>query len=174
MAIKRTRNEYGILYMRAGLRGTPERRCQKPKGPELVGAFQCQKRRENLVSAATKVEAVDQLAADRLHVLFRVLEADQCRSGHSQAASSEEVNSRVLGAVARVAILSLPVETRDEVEAVFIAGADEPALILLRIQREAGRRVVEEVREGDALEACFGVTTGHISQQAREHHITDA
>src|SRR5947209_942633 len=124
-------------------------------------------------AAAAEVEAVDQLAADRLHVLFRILKADQSQRCDEREGGAGSGEGRVFDAVAGVTILRFPVQARDQVEAVFIAGADEPALVLLRVQRNAGRRVVQEVRKGDALEARFGVAAGDVSQQSGNHHVAN-
>src|SRR6476619_3668945 len=125
-----------------------------------------EEKKRNLVPAAAEVEAVDQLAADRLHVLFRVLDADQ-----SHGRECEE--ARVFGAIAGVTILGFPVQAGDQVEAVFIAAAEEPALVLLCVHRNTGRRARRQVRKGDALEASLGVTAGDVSQQPRNHHVAD-
>src|SRR3954447_21376915 len=148
------------FYTCGGAARNRRARLQKAKGPELVGAFRSSEgERENSVPAATEVEAVDQLAADRLHVLFRVLEADNsCSRDDRERSPCRNAERRVFGAVGRVAIFGLPVQTRKEVEAVLVTGADEPALVLLRVQRHPGRAVIQKVGEGNALEARFGVT----------------
>src|SRR4051812_5369114 len=121
MAIKRTRNESRILYM---LESEPRgAEAPKSKRPRTGRGLSPSEGKEDLVPAATEVEAVDQLAADRLHVFFRILGSDEAAWHRCKHAAEE----RILGTVARVAILRFPVQARDEVEAVFVAGADEPA-----------------------------------------------
>src|SRR3954469_4315324 len=147
---KRPRNESGRQLI-----SLPRAARRQSKRPRTGRGLSVSETKEDSVPAATEVEAVDQLAADRLHVLFRIFEADTGRQDRHQG-SAGPGERRIFGAIARVAILGLPEQSRDEVEAVFVAGREEPALILLRVHRDPGRRVVQEVREGDALEAGFG------------------
>src|SRR5947199_10559499 len=130
------------------------------KRPRTGRGLSVSEGKEDLVPPAAEVEAVDQLAADGLHVFFRILGSNESAWRCCKHAGEE----RILGTVARVAILRFPVQARDEVEAVFVAGADEPAPIGLAGEREASRGVVHEVRERNALEPGLRVAAGHIGQ----------
>src|SRR5436305_14681114 len=96
--------------------------ASQSKRPRTGRGLSVSELKQDLVPAATEVEAVDQLAADGLHVFFRILGADEA-ARHCCKHAGEE---RILGTVARVPILGFPVQAGDEVEAVFVAGADEP------------------------------------------------
>src|SRR5215216_2506214 len=128
------------FYTCSGAARNRRAEAPKTKRPRTGRGLSVSERKEDLVPAATEVEAIDQLAADRLHVLFRVLEADNsCSRDDRERSPCRNAERRVFGAVGRVAIFGLPVQTRKEVEAVLVTGAYEPALVLLRVQRQPGR-----------------------------------
>src|SRR5437588_9774688 len=96
------------------------------KAPDDAGAFVKQAEIARSVPrdhrATAPVEAVDQLAADRLDIFLGVLEAERGRSG-----CRDQADGRLLGLISGETILRLPVEARQQVERVFVAGAEEPA-----------------------------------------------
>src|SRR3954467_3080258 len=109
------RESYTCWRAPANRRANPH----KAKGPELVGAFFSVRRERGLEPAAAEVEAINQLAADRLHLFFRVLEADSGRQDRHEG-SAGPGERRIFRAIVRVAILGLPEQSRDKVEAVFV------------------------------------------------------
>src|SRR4051812_24678135 len=90
-------------------------RGPKKQRPRTGRGLSASEGREDLEPAATEVEAVDQLAADGLHVFLGVLRSDEAAWHRCKRAAEE----RILGTVARVAILGFPVQARDKVEAIF-------------------------------------------------------
>src|SRR5882757_5513026 len=79
--------------------------------------------------ARTPVEAPDQLAADRLHVLLGVFETKRGReSGGGNL--RERGSFRLIGGEA---IFGFPEQARQHVEGVFVTRADEPAAIGLGV-----------------------------------------
>src|SRR4051812_13130270 len=95
------------------------RAAQIKRPRAMPGPFKGEKTRS--VATAAEVEAVDQLAANGLDVLLCVLGANEAtrHDGSQRRRQQPSAEQRVLGPVARVAILGLPEQARDEVEAVF-------------------------------------------------------
>src|SRR3954447_23086911 len=163
-------NSLSYVYVRVR---SPTR--SKEKGPDRSGPFK--REEENLVAGdhrTAKVEAIDELAAGGLDVLARILIPDEAtRNDRRQRRRGEPgAEQRVLGPVARVAILGLPEQARDQVEPVFVASAEEPAPVSLRRKGEGRGGIVDEVLEGDAFEARLRVAAGDVGQQAWHDHIS--
>src|SRR5436190_21205923 len=135
----------------------------KQKAPTWSGPFASQEERSLVArhhrAGPAKVEAIDQFAADGLHVFSRILGSDEAarHDGRQRRCYEAGAEKRILGAVARVTILGFPEQAREDIEAIFVAGADKPAPVGLPGEGEAGRRIVDEVGEGNALETGLGV-----------------
>src|SRR5882724_10733956 len=107
MAIKRTRNEYKFGTMSAfRARSSKAADRRKAKGPGRCRGLSKSNRTMRSVprdDRATPVEAVDELAADRLHVLLGVLEANRRPDG-----PGKESETGLLVAIRREAVLGFP------------------------------------------------------------------
>ena len=128
------------------------------------------------VARAAEVEAPDEAGRDRLHELLTVL----AEGLHANRAAGDDTAlvEDVLRAVLRVAILRLPGQVLPPRQAIFVASADEPAVIGGRRQEEAGRYaegtetvggVIEKV---DFTEAGLCPTAANVGQQVRVGQIT--
>src|ERR1043166_1401704 len=117
------------------------------RAPDDAGPSICSLSRQSVVRAErTGVKPPDQFAADGLHGLLRM------DPGGPHDASNEE--GKIVGFIAGVAILGLPVQTGKPAESVFITSADKPTAIGMgrdaQIVREEGGVHAEE---GDGVEA---------------------
>src|ERR1700676_3253738 len=113
------------------------------------------------------VEPPDQLASDGLNELLRI-------GGRAvgQPGCNEKV-AQVRGVKRRIAVLGLPEQAGQEAHAIFIARADVPAVIGVRIDEKGGggRGLIEE--EVDLVKARLRITTGDVCQQLRKRDVAD-
>src|SRR5882724_6351686 len=111
MAIKRTRNEYEFFFcgaaswvtFRRGMGPPQSKRPRTMPGPSKSNRTMRSVPRDN--RAAAPIEAIDQLATDRLDVFLGVLEAERGRPGRR-----DQADARLLVLIGGETILRLPVQ----------------------------------------------------------------
>jgi hypothetical protein len=116
---------------------------------------------------AAPVEAPDQLAADGLYEFVRIDES-------AVAPARRKELRETLGLVVRIPVFGLPEQARGPSDCIFVAGADEPAMLGLRRKKETSGSTAELIDEIDLIEMRLRVASGHVREQLRHHDIAQS